>query len=421
MSADSPSLSDPVLKVRFVTIIPHGENLELRKDPGQIPYQLHRLAGFDATLVTYFYSLHGGRNAGPLTVPPDQEEIIAGNYPFLKSEVPGLKIHFLKNEGRCKFFERAIYKYLRQNARNIDILNLFHFNTENIFYTFLFRILNPKGKVYLKLDIDLVYYRARPYFYNTSGILSFFRKFCWEYILFPLFFRLVHLITAEHQDGLTYFQRRFHVPQAKLHQLSNGVDEGRIRKLISSPRDFSQKENMLITVGRIGTLQKNNGFLLQALAGMELQGWKVCFIGEIEQDFKAVIDEFFKANKHLTDRIFFTGKISSPVELYRYFDRAKLFCLTSLNEGFPLSACEAAYFGNYLVLSDRISGFNEMTGGGKCGVQVGINNSSVLREQLTSLLANPAPLEKSYSRMRKYATENLTWEANIPKLKKLLT
>ncbi|MDB5109854.1 MAG: hypothetical protein JWR67_968, partial [Mucilaginibacter sp.] len=103
---------------RFVTIVPHIENLELRKDTGQVPYQLHKILGYDSTLVTYFYTLHGGRNAGAVTEPPKDEETINYNYPYLLTEVPGLKIHFLKNKGRHKFYERAIYEYLVSQSKN---------------------------------------------------------------------------------------------------------------------------------------------------------------------------------------------------------------------------------------------------------------------------------------------------------------
>src|ERR1700743_3640868 len=178
--------------MRFVTIVPHVENLELRKDTGQIPYQLYNLCGYDSTLVTYFFTLEGRRKNGPVNEPPSDKQTISENYPYLTSEVPGLKLHFLKNKGRGKFYEKAIFDYLLGNAKKIDVLNLFHFNAENIFYSIIYKFLNPKGRLYLKLDIDIEYYKSRKHFFNTAGPLANFKIFVWEKVIYRIFFKIAH-------------------------------------------------------------------------------------------------------------------------------------------------------------------------------------------------------------------------------------
>ena len=105
---------------RFVTIVPHIENLELRKDTGQIPYHFYKELGYESTLVSYFYTLKGGRKAGPVKFPPTIREEIIKDYPFLDSEVKGLKMHFLPYDGRERFYEKAIKKYIEIEAKNID-------------------------------------------------------------------------------------------------------------------------------------------------------------------------------------------------------------------------------------------------------------------------------------------------------------
>jgi GalNAc-alpha-(1->4)-GalNAc-alpha-(1->3)-diNAcBac-PP-undecaprenol alpha-1,4-N-acetyl-D-galactosaminyltransferase len=401
---------------RIMTIVPHAENLELRKDPGQLPYHFYKTFGCEATLVTYFYSLQGGRNEGPVNIPPKDQAVIDANYPFLTSEVPGLKIHFLENRGRGKFYEKAIFQYIKNNAKNIDILNLFHFNMENICYSFLYKLINPSGKIYLKLDIDLNYYRSKKHFFNVNAPFAFFKIFFMEKIFYPLFFSMVQVVSAESELGRAYFSKRFRVPSKKITLLPNGVDEERIMAY-HKLKPHSEKENIIITVGRIGTVQKNNGMLLSAISGMDLKGWRVYFIGPIEPTFHQAIDEFYGSNPALKNQVFFMGKIDDPAALYDYYSRAKIFCLTSLEEGFPLSACEAAFFGDYLVLADSIYCFNELTDNGRFGISIPAGDAVGLKSRLQHIINHETILADKGDELKDYARRNLSWQVIIPRLR----
>jgi glycosyltransferase involved in cell wall biosynthesis len=400
----------------------HTENLELRKDPGQLPYHIGKQYNTaSATLVTYYYTLKGGRNNGPVAMPPQDTEQQYIDYPFLQSEVKGLHLDFLPYRGRGKFYERSVLNYLFKNSAKIDVLNLLHFNAENIFYTLLFKVLHPKGKVYIKLDIDIPFYKNTPYFFNAGGFNKLLKVFLFTRLLQPLFFKLAHTISAESQTGMNYFIERFNVPQKKMMLLPNGVDKDKINSRIVTVKNFIEKENIIITVGRIGTSQKNNEMLLDALASINLKDWKVYFIGAIQEEFRPKIDVFFKENPDKQNKVIFTDWINSPAALYQYYNKAKIFCLTSLDEGFPLSACEAAYFGNYLLLTDTIDCFNELTNNSKHGKKIHFNNVKHLSESLNELIDSPNILAESYDGMRAYAESNLTWQAIIPRLYKRLT
>lgn len=75
--------------------------------------------------------------------------------------------------------------------------------------------------------------------------------------------------------------------------LPNGIDLNRVRESAGRPV-FEQKENLILTIGRIGTEQKNNELLLKALADIKLKDWSVQFVGPIEESFKSKIDLFLK-------------------------------------------------------------------------------------------------------------------------------
>lgn len=408
------------MKKTFVTIVMHAENLELRKDPGQIPYHMHKIYGYTSTLVTYFYTLQKERNEAPRTIAPVDPDVIAENYPYLKDEVPGLNLHFLNNEGRHKFYEKAVSDYLENNARSIDVLNLIHFTAENIYYIFLYKRKNPNGKVYLKLDIDINYYRSKKHFFNTNFRLSFFKIFLVQNIIYPRFFSKVDVISAESEAGLSYFKKRFKVPAKKMLLLPNGVDEDRLITITGGAQQYDAKQNVLITVGRIGCRQKNNEMLLKAIADIDLDDWKVYFVGSVEASFNDVIDEFYIKYPTYREKVFFTGRINNTSELYEYYNNAKVFCLTSLDEGFPLSACEAAFFGNYLVLTNAVYCFDELTEYGRYGNSIPVNDLDALKTCLKDLINSNEMLEERCEGIKKYALRNLTWQAILPPLEKVL-
>src|SRR5690606_17243301 len=63
----------------------------------------------------------------------------------------------------------------------------------------------------------------------------------------------------------------------KFIHIPNGVSKVKGVEIL----EFKGKENIIITVGRIGTYQKNNQMMLEALSGLNLQDWKIYFIGPI--------------------------------------------------------------------------------------------------------------------------------------------
>lgn len=52
----------------------------------------------------------------------------------------------------------------------------------------------------------------------------------------------------------------------------------------------------MITVGRIGTEQKNNEMLLKVIDKIDLKDWKIYIIGPYTEQFKRYYDDFIKSN-----------------------------------------------------------------------------------------------------------------------------
>ncbi len=400
----------------FVTIVPHIENLELRKDTGQIPYHFYKTLGYDATLVSYFYTLKGGREAGPVTNPPTNKLEIEKNYPYLNTEVPGLKIHFLQNLGRGKFYEKTIYSYVKNNAKNITILNLFHLTAENIFYSLLYKFYNPKGKIYLKLDIDIAYYQTQKNIFNTNSVLGKIKKQIYSFLLLPLFFKLVHIISAESDAGLDYFTNRYKLSAKKILLIPNGVDSERLATIVPHRLSLNEKENIIISVGRIGNSQKNHSLLLNALTKIDLKDWKVYFVGPIAVSFKSDIENFKQQHPQLVNKVMFTGLIDEPEKLYQLYNRSKIFCMPSLWEGFPLAAVEAAHFGNVLLLSEEIYAFNTLSNFGLGGEKFSTIDDKQLSNLLTKYINEPKLLAQKQEQILTHAVNNFEWAKIVKKI-----
>ena len=272
----------------------------------------------------------------------------------------------------------------------------------------------------MKLDIDIGHYEQQKCFFNISGRLGFLKKCFYNTIILPLFFKLVHLITAESEAGLNYFKKRFPAASGKLALIPNGIDSNQINNCITKLKSFEEKENILLTVGRIGNKQKNTEFLLEALRRADLKEWKVIIAGPIEKEFESEKELFYEKNPGFKNKVVFTGNITNPAELASLYNRSKIFCMPSRWEGFPLAAVEAAYFGNVLLLSNSIYAFNTLSDFGKGGESFSIEAPEHLALLIEKYINEPGLLNEKHLHIKEYAAKKFVWPEIVKKLNKQL-
>jgi hypothetical protein len=114
---------------KFVTIFPICENVHLTKDLGQIPFFLHQVYSYNSSIVSYKNSKE---------------------YNNLNGEVKGLELEFIEDTGRLSFLEKGAVKYIKQHAKEIDVLNLYILSKFTFVYGILYKKLNPNGFLFLK-------------------------------------------------------------------------------------------------------------------------------------------------------------------------------------------------------------------------------------------------------------------------------
>lgn len=293
--------------VNFYTIFPRAENVHLIKDVGMIPYYLHKNYSYNSTLVTYKID----------------------NYPYSESIVKGLKIEYLKKISGIPTIDVLIFLLI--NSRKIDVLNCFHFMNSTLLSVLFFRVFtffSNKKKIYLKLDAGIDINRSIP---KTK-----FEKFISKNIDVVSVENMEYLIKLNDKN---YFKNKvIYVP--------NGFHSNKKKNV-----EYIQKENIILTVGRIGAVEKANDDLLRAfeIFYRKHNDWKLILVGPIDDSFKRYIEHFFLDFPELEKSIFFIGPVFDRNELEKYYMKAKIFSITSKYEGFPLVFLEALINGCTII------------------------------------------------------------------------
>lgn len=365
---------------QFVTLFPAAENVHLLKDVGIIPYIMHRDYGYDSTLVCFNNS---------------------ATYSALAHEVKGLKIEFLAPESyQFGKVSRHVLSYLRNNAKQIDILNLYHHTAESMIYALVYRLFNPRGVVYIKLDISIQKFdRQRKQLIHPLRIAGY-----------NLFFKYVtQLVSCEIPTAKVYLEKVLPALRKKLILLTNGIDTVPLEQTCMHRKTFQEKENILLTVGRIGAPEKNHELLLQSLTQVDLKDWHVVFVGPIEPAFAAYLTTYFDQNPHLKERIIFTGNISNRAELYSWYNRAKLFCLTSRFESFGIVLAEALYFGNY-ILSTGVESIQYITDNERLGKVV--NTAEELATAINNIITGKNDIATYFDAIVAHSAQ-FNWSHNL--------
>lgn len=363
--------------MRFLTLFPNCENVHLVKDVGMVPYCLHKFSAYDSTIASY-------KN---------------GDYPYLNTEVEGLKQVFIVKKYSSERLN--VLYFLMKNAKNYDVLQLYHFSISSLIYLTFFKLLKSFSsikKTYLKLDAD-------------DGILDVKLDgfFGW---LAKLMLSKIDLISVECK---VLYDKLKPIPfwNENLIYMPNGFYTHEIRNLI----EYEEKQNIVLTVGRIGSYQKANEFLMEAFAAIaeEKPSWMLQFVGPIEKDFNDYIKDFFINFPNLKERVVFFGSISDRVVINDIYKKAKIFSLTSRYEGFPLVFLEAMRMGCTLISSD-VSAAYDVIENDKYGRIFKNENVDELIVKLRDLMSNEDYISENCLAIQNFVYENFYWPNLVEKI-----
>ena len=333
---------------------------QLTKNVGVVPYIFHKEYGFHSVMVT-------GRG---------------GPYPSLNTYVKGLELARMESPE-----QEHLLDYMEKQAADMDVF-VMH-GPLPFYYALLerYRELRPDGKVYLELDPNGWWMNRIPP----------------DQELFQRFLSQCDVIGVSCRRMQRYLSAKW---PCRLDYLPNGYYDfagGDIHV------DFNGKENVILTVGRIGTAQKASQVLLEAFAAVAqaLLGWRLRLIGNIDRAFeRGYKKKYFERYPELRDCVEFTGPIQDKKRLMEEYRRAKIFALTSAMEGgTPNVVAEALYGGCYMITSD-IDGASDVVDDGACGEIFPIGSTRALADILLRVCRDPKRLLAGGQRAEVYGREN---------------
>lgn len=363
--------------MRYCVLYPKTENVHLTKDVGMIAYKLNKLYGYDAFVATY-------KN---------------GEYPYLQNEVKGLKIDFIKKE---KNHFKDVYAYLKKNAYKIDVLQIFHMTLNSVIYAYIYKMFNKNGVVFLKLDC-------------TKVLVDKIRKMnIIQRQLLNAFLKRVDIIGVEKREIFEELKKELREHSSKLLNVPNGLDFE--KEEIKTQIQFESKEDIILSVGRIGSPEKDSKILMEAFAKVDkskLGGFKLVFVGPIEDEFKKEIENYFKEHEDLRERVIFKGPIYDRKELYDEYRKAKIFCLTSKFESVGIVLIEAGAMGD-VIISTNVGIADEIVNGDN-GVIIQVGDVSALADGISNLITSKN-LAQASCVTEKFCRENYDWDIIVNKL-----
>lgn len=345
-------------------------NQQLLKDCGIVPYLLHKNYGFRAVMV--------GMK-------------VDDTYPYLE-KVPGLELDFLPEDTL-----QARLDYLDEHAAAIDLLILYGAYPVYVPIAARYKKLRSDGKIYLATDMNIPWSDRIPH----------------ESPAYKNFLHSCDVIAASCRATQRFLSAKWSVP---VDLIRNGW-----YNFFGVKFGDVQKENIILTVGRIGTDQKRNEDLLEAFAKVadDLPSWNVRLVGGVEESFKPYVEDFFANHPDLRNRITFTGLIEDKIQLMDEYKRAKIFCLTSRFEGAPNVAAEALFSGDYMITS-IVDAASDLVDNGKCGRIFQIGNVDMLAKTFLAVCNDDKLIAAGGKHAAIYAREQFDANKIVARLNYLL-
>lgn len=351
---------------------PGWSNQQLTKNTGLVPYLLHKNYGFHAVMA-------GSKVESAY---PNAEYINGVDLVFFQDDFLGSRLEFI-----------------RENAEDMDLFILHGPDSNYVPMIRCYREVRPDGKIYLELD---------PNSYWMDRIQ-------WDTEDFRYMLSQCNVIGSSGRKMQSILSRKW---PCKIEYLPNGFYN---YTNIDMTVDVNKKENIILTVGRIGTRQKCNELLLEAFSLIyhKIPSWHVRLVGSITPEFENYLHRYFIRFPSLKHRVTATGAIQDRQVLMNEYRQAKIFALTSLYEGGPNVIAEALYMGNYIITSD-IDASIDATDGEKCGSVFHEFDAHELAEKLLEVCGAPDLLEQAAHYSVKYAEDVFNSEKIVDYLYYLL-
>lgn len=337
------------------------------------------------------------------------------------TEIPrmhrGVSIEQTKNTNSWKVF---LFEIISQ-AKETDVLFLTGSSAVDMLAAYLYKRRNPRGKVVVFGDMEEPQARElnQNGFHYSGGLIGWVKDWLTDYFFRHVTYlvanieawRLMNdLCTRRHWSGLLHFYPC--------------LDDEKYISYGLKRMPFSQKENVMVSVGRIGCHQKNTEMLLEALKTVDLKDWKIYMLGPITNsfnlnecsDFQQKIDRFFEEHPRHRGKLVFTGMVYDQKTVFGYYNRAKVLLMTSRHESWGNVYSEAAALGCF-ILSTEVGGATLCSNEWKFGYKLKQEDSEGLAKAIDNIVNGNMPMdEKQEMGLRNLSYSYLVNRLLLPKM-----
>jgi hypothetical protein len=260
------------MKIRngtFCTIFPGYKDFHFYKDPGQVPYRFSKL-GYTSTLVCY-----------------------GSGHDFPETE-KYLKITCIPDRYLSRKFNSGIIFYLLCNSRKIDILNTFHLTWSSLLFAFIYKVINRKGFAYIKLD-NCAFSGIYPWAIDVEKQRSVhirdlnFKRRLKGFIARRLLISKADLWSIEDEYSKDLFESKYSFFKGKLVTVYNGHTSDLPGAV--GICNIADKEDIIMTAGRLGTFQKATDVILDAFKTVAAKSTYNLHCGSVEPSFQSYIEK----------------------------------------------------------------------------------------------------------------------------------
>ena len=352
--------------------------VHLYKDVGGIPYALAKYCGWQAT---FAYN-----DANGVIHNEDYEKYVKLDRIRFPKILEKLKLRYIK------YFQ--VIKYVYFNAPKYDVINFYHCHKFIKFLCWLAKKRNPNIITYVKLDM------------SKNGFEKELKNNCNRRWYFTDLFTVETNKYVDELNKLSKFSGKVkYLPNGFFSDLED-IDLSKIKK-----------EKIILTVGRLGTYQKNTELLIESLIEIEdkLNEWKVYLVGPMTEDFKIWLNKRLVDHSKLKNKIVITGNIIDKKELYQIYAKSSIFVLPSRYEGFPLVIQEAMHFACYPIVTNCFPAADEVIRTGKNGFGDIVNQSENDLNNVLKSIKIINYLEKG-QKAAEFVNENFDWKILAKKL-----
>ena len=202
------------------------------------------------------------------------------------------------------------------------------------------------------------------------------------------------------------------------------IDDSSSHKLIAIPNPCPFKDeyngeprkNVVLIVSRMAEIQKRIFFALKVWHKIydKTRAWSLVIVGDGPQlnDYK------YYASKKRLDNVQFVGHSNNVSD---YYKTSRVFLMTSVWEGQPMSVIEAMHYGCVPVVVDSFESIHDLVFEGRNGVLCKYNDIDDVSEKLAALLENEKMIDDYSTDILNNKNEYFSEESIIAKWTKLIT